>query len=55
MSADGSPYLACLVAIHVATAAALVVLFRRDWARIIGGFATSIHHRSITTTDQRLA
>ena len=35
-SSDESFYLAFLVALHVATALALVVYFRADWARIIG-------------------
>ena len=33
-----SPYLAFIVALHVATALALLVFFWRDWVRIIGGF-----------------
>jgi undecaprenyl-diphosphatase len=55
MSAANSPYLSFLVAVHVATAAALVVFFRHDWARIVAGLFTSIRHRRITTPDQRLA
>jgi undecaprenyl-diphosphatase len=55
MSAQDSPYLSFLVAVHVATAIALVVFFRHDWARIILGLFTSIRDRSIITTDQRLA
>ena len=31
LTADKSPYLTFLVAVHVATAVALVVFFRRDW------------------------
>jgi undecaprenyl-diphosphatase len=50
-----SPYLAVLVAMHVATALALVLFFRKDWARIIGGLWTSIRHREVRTPDQRLA
>ena len=55
MSAKDSPYLTFLVAVHVATAIALVIFFRHDWARIIVGLFTSLRHRRITTTDQRLA
>jgi undecaprenyl-diphosphatase len=55
MSANGSPYLDALVALHVATAAALVIFFWRDWVRIIGGLFRSIRHRRITTPDERLA
>ena len=35
-----SPYLAFIVGLHVATALALLVYFRRDWVRIIGGFGS---------------
>lgn len=55
LTAEGSPYLAFLVAVHVATAIALVVYFRRDWLRIVAGLATTIRARSVTTADQRLA
>ncbi|WP_086864632.1 undecaprenyl-diphosphate phosphatase [Amycolatopsis lexingtonensis] len=51
----GSPYLAVLVAMHVATALALVLFFRKDWIRIIGGLWTSLRHREVRTPDQRLA
>src|SRR3954467_12580392 len=50
-----SPYLAGLVAMHVATAIALVLFFRKDWVRIIAGLWTSIRHREVRTPDQRLA
>jgi undecaprenyl-diphosphatase len=52
---EGSPYLAVLVAMHVATALALVLFFWRDWVRIIGGLLTSIRDREVRTPDQRLA
>jgi undecaprenyl-diphosphatase len=55
MSADKSPYLAFVVAVHVATAVALVWFFRADWVRIVRGLFTSIRHRSITNADERLA
>jgi undecaprenyl-diphosphatase len=54
MSLTDSPYLSFLVAVHVATAIALVVFFRRDWARIVVGLFTSIRDRRIVTPDQRL-
>jgi len=38
-SSETSPYLAFIVALHVATACALLIFFRADWARIIRGFA----------------
>ncbi|MFI5612302.1 undecaprenyl-diphosphate phosphatase [Amycolatopsis sp. NPDC051903] len=52
---EDSPYLAVLVAMHVATALALVLFFWRDWVRIIGGLLTSIRDREVRTNDQRLA
>ncbi|MTD58126.1 undecaprenyl-diphosphate phosphatase [Amycolatopsis pithecellobii] len=50
-----SPYLAVLVAMHVATAIALVVFFWRDWVRIVRGLWTSIRDREVVDADQRLA
>ena len=35
-------YLSFIVALHVATAIALLLFFRKDWVRIIGGFARSL-------------
>ena len=55
MSAPNSPYLAFIVGLHVATAAALLVFFWRDWVRIVTGFFTSLRHRRIETPDERLA
>jgi undecaprenyl-diphosphatase len=60
-TSESSPYLAIIVALHVATALALIVFFRSDWVRIIRGFGStlrpSIAARRIITTDadQRLA
>jgi undecaprenyl-diphosphatase len=54
-SADESFYLAFLVGLHVATAIALVVFFRRDWQRIIAGFITSIRDRRVDNGDARMA
>ncbi|WP_405133021.1 undecaprenyl-diphosphate phosphatase [Nocardia sp. NBC_01388] len=54
MSAKGSPYLALLVAMHVATALALVIFFRRDWVRIIGGLWNVVRTRQINTPEARL-
>lgn len=56
-----SPYLAFIVALHVATAIALIVFFRQDWVRIIAGFLRtvkpSLAARRIVTgdPDERLA
>lgn len=54
VSAPESPYLAFIVGLHVATALALLLFFWRDWIRIIGGLATSIVRREVTTSAQRL-
>jgi undecaprenyl-diphosphatase len=53
--ADSSPYLAFIVALHVATALALLCFFWRDWVRIIGGFVSSIRYRRVETVHERLA
>ena len=55
VSAPESPYLAFIVGLHVATAAALILYFWRDWLRIVGGFLSSLRERRIATADQRLA
>ena len=48
-------FLAFLVALHVGTALALLVVFRKDWVRIVSAFFRSIAKRSIETPDERLA
>ncbi|MEA9984340.1 MULTISPECIES: undecaprenyl-diphosphate phosphatase [Subtercola] len=55
VSAPDSPYLAFIVGLHVATALALIVFFRKDWARIVVGLVTSIRYRRISTAPERLA
>ena len=50
-----SPYLAFVVGLHVATAVALIIYFRRDWVRIVRGLITSIARREVADPDQRLA
>jgi undecaprenyl-diphosphatase len=55
VSAPESPYLAFIVGLHVATALALLVFFRADWARIVRGLLTSVRDRRVSTSDQRLA
>ena len=55
VSAPESPYLAFIVGLHVATAAALLVFFWRDWLRIVAGFVSSLRYRRIETPDERLA
>src|SRR5262245_2755095 len=60
-SSESSFYLAFIVALHVATALALLFLFRADWARLIRGFirsATRFVRReglSADDPDERLA
>jgi undecaprenyl-diphosphatase len=51
----GSPYLSFVVALHVATALALVVFYRKDWVRIVAAFVSSIRARRIDTPTERLA
>ena len=55
VSKPESPYLAFIVGLHVATAAAMILYFWRDWARIIGGFLTSVRYRRVATANERLA
>ena len=55
VSATGSPYLAFIVGLHVATAFAMIAFFWRDWLRIVRGFFSSIAEFRIATPDQRLA
>ncbi|HEX4702064.1 MAG TPA: undecaprenyl-diphosphate phosphatase [Pseudonocardiaceae bacterium] len=55
VSAPESPYLAFIVGLHVATAAALLLFFWRDWVRIIGGLVTSVRYRRVSTPAERLA
>ncbi|MGI8778029.1 MAG: undecaprenyl-diphosphate phosphatase [Acidimicrobiales bacterium] len=54
-SADESFYLAFVVALHVATAIALLIYFRQDWVRIIGGFFRTLRTPRIETADERMA
>jgi undecaprenyl-diphosphatase len=54
-SSEASPYLAFIVALHVATAMALLWFFRTDWVRIIRGFFRTLKTRKVETSDERLA
>jgi undecaprenyl-diphosphatase len=54
-SSAESPYLAFIVGLHVATALALLVLFRRDWVLIIRGFFTSLRYRRVDSVPERMA
>ncbi|MCV7014077.1 undecaprenyl-diphosphate phosphatase [Mycolicibacterium madagascariense] len=55
VSAPESPYLAFIVGLHVATAAALLLFFWRDWVLVLTGLYTSVRYRRIQTTGERLA
>lgn len=55
VSAPESPYLAFIVGLHVATAAALLLFFWRDWVLVVTGLYTSVRYRRIQTTGERLA
>jgi undecaprenyl-diphosphatase len=48
-------YLAFVVALHVATACALLVYFHKDWVGIIGGFFRTLRTRRVETADERMA
>src|SRR5437879_1413695 len=48
-------FLAFLVALHVATALALLAYFWRDWLNIISAFFRSIGRRRVETSEERLA
>ncbi|MFE7799611.1 undecaprenyl-diphosphate phosphatase [Nocardia sp. NPDC057440] len=54
-SATGTPYLAFVVALHVATAVALVGYYWRDWCAIVAGFLTTVRTGRLDTVAQRLA
>jgi undecaprenyl-diphosphatase len=60
-SSESSFYLAFIVALHVATALALLWFFRADWVRIARGFVRSVPHSmrarriDARTADERLA
>lgn len=60
-NSEASFYLAFIVALHCATALALLWFFRSDWVRIIAGFFRSVRrsiqlrHLSVEGTDERLA
>ena len=49
-----SSFLALLVALHVATALALFIFYRRLWWKLIKAFLLSIKKRRITNANERL-
>lgn len=54
-SAGHTPFLAFIVALHVATALALIVFYWRDWVIVVRGFFTSLRKRSLQAPGARLA
>ena len=44
-----------LVLLHLGTAGALLVLYRRDWVRIVAGFVRAALRGRIEDDDERLA
>ena len=55
VSRGESFYLAFVVMLHVGTALALLIFYRKTWVRIIKGFFGSLQRRKIDTPDARLA
>ena len=55
MTNPQSPYLALIVALHVATALALLLFFRDDWVRVVKGLVSSIQRKRIRTPYEKLA
>jgi undecaprenyl-diphosphatase len=51
---EGSPYLAFIVALHVATAIALLIYFRQDWIRLIKAFFVTLKTRKAVKSDEKL-
>ncbi|WP_433659336.1 undecaprenyl-diphosphate phosphatase [Nocardia sp. CA-128927] len=54
-SATGTPYLAFVVALHVATAVALIGYYWRTWCDIVTGFVTMMRKGRLDTVAQRMA
>lgn len=53
-SSGESFFLAFVVGLHVGTAVALLIYYRRTWLHLAGGLATSVRDRSIAEPRQRL-
>ena len=54
-SSQGSFFLAYLVLLHVATATALLIFYRKQWIRIIGGFFSSLKKSKAESSNEKLA
>lgn len=48
-------FLSFLVILHLATAIALLIFYRREWVKIIGGFFKSVKTRKISAPYEKLA
>ena len=53
-ASDGSSYLAFIVALHVATALALIVFYWKTWLTLAGSFLRTLRTRRIETSNERL-
>ena len=54
-TSSSSPYLAFVVALHVATAVALLVFYARDWVAVVRALVTTLRTRRVRTSTERLA
>src|SRR4051812_1516151 len=54
-SSEGSSYFAFVVALHLATAIALIIFYRRTWLKIIQGFFRTISKRKAEDSAERMA
>lgn len=54
-SKHDSYYLVFLVVLHMATALALLIYYRKDWIKVIKGFFNTLKTRKIETVDERMA
>jgi undecaprenyl-diphosphatase len=55
-TAKNSPFLSLLIMMHVATAIALIIFYRKEWIQIIKGFMRSLKTRDVVhDTDAKLA
>lgn len=53
-TANESFYLSFLVILHVATALALLIFYRREWYKLIKAFFSSIKHRRVQTPAEKM-
>lgn len=51
---EGSSYLAFIVALHVATAIALLIFYWKTWLKLIKAFFRTLANRKIQTSEERL-